>query len=204
MRPESARVSPRVMMAPASTGQVFYHSKQEVGRTCEWVSKRVSVSRHKRFLDSSYPVLREVRRMLSRGWAPPVARLIGFRLTRIGRGTARIELTAGPEHANPMGNLHGGVLCDIADAAMGMSYASLLGKGETFATVELKMNFLRPFWSGRLIANGRVIRKGRTLGLVECRIADQERRLVAYATSTCMTVTGSTRDSLIRPRRGTS
>ncbi|MFQ5771237.1 MAG: PaaI family thioesterase, partial [bacterium] len=50
------------------------------------------------------------------------------------------------QHANPMGTLHGGVLCDIADAAMGMAYASTLEQGESFTTLELKINFLKPVW----------------------------------------------------------
>jgi uncharacterized protein (TIGR00369 family) len=77
---------------------------------------------------------------------PPVAGLIGFTLTSIAPGHARIAFEAGAQHANPMGTLHGGILCDIADAAMGMAYASTLGAGETFTTLELKINFLKPVW----------------------------------------------------------
>ena len=54
-----------------------------------------------------------------------------------------IEFAVGRQHANPMGTLHGGVLCDIADAAMGIAYASTLAERETFATLELKINFLK-------------------------------------------------------------
>lgn len=140
-----------------------------------------------------------IRERLKNGWVPPVARLVGFRLADIGRGRAQIELQAGPRHANPMGTLHGGILCDIADAAMGMSYVSLIDPSESFTTIELKINFLRPFWTGALTARGRVLRKGRTLGLVECRITDAQRRLVAYATSTCLTIPGSPGDGLTRP-----
>ena len=82
----------------------------------------------------------------------PVARLIGFRPTLIEHGKAIFELEAGPQHANPMGTLHGGVLCDVADAAMGVAYASTLADDESFTTLELKINFVRPFWSGTLMA----------------------------------------------------
>jgi uncharacterized protein (TIGR00369 family) len=75
---------------------------------------------------------------------PPVAQLIGFTFTAVQPGQAVIELEATAQHANPMGTLHGGILCDIADAAMGMAYASRLVEGETFTTLELKINFLRP------------------------------------------------------------
>jgi uncharacterized protein (TIGR00369 family) len=90
-----------------------------------------------------------------------------------------------------MGTLHGGVLGDIADAAMGMAWAATLGEGETFTTLELKINFLRPVWSGRLIATGRVVNGGRTVGLVECDVTDAQDRLVARASSTVMTLRGA-------------
>jgi uncharacterized protein (TIGR00369 family) len=121
---------------------------------------------------------------------PPIAALIGFNLTTIAPGRAVIELEATERHANPMGTLHGGVLCDIADAAMGMAYASGLEEGETFTTLELKINFLRPVWTGLLRAEGRVVSPGRTVGLVECEVRDAADRLVARATSTCMTLRG--------------
>ena len=121
---------------------------------------------------------------------PPIARLGGFRLTSIAPGQAVVEFEAGPQHANPMGTLHGGILCDIADAAMGMAYASGLDEGETFTTLELKMNFVKPVWTGKLIAEGSVVGGGRTIGLVECRIRDTRGRLIAHATSTCMTLRG--------------
>ncbi len=120
----------------------------------------------------------------------PVGRLIGFRPTSIETGKAIFELEAGPQHANPMGTLHGGIVCDVADAAMGTAYASTLGEGESFTTLELKINFLRPFLSGRLVATGRTVKVGRTIGLVECDVADAEGRLVARAMSTCMTLRG--------------
>ena len=121
---------------------------------------------------------------------PPVAGLIGFKLTAIAPGEATITLATGPQHANPMGTLHGGILCDIADAAMGLAYASNLAEGETFTTLELKMSFIRPVWTGKLRAEGRVLDGGRTIGLVECHIRDARDRLVAHATSTCMTLRG--------------
>jgi uncharacterized protein (TIGR00369 family) len=89
-----------------------------------------------------------------------------------------------------MGTLHGGVLCDIADAAMGIAYASTLGEGETFATLELKINFLKPVWTEKLRAVERIVKRGKTLGLVECDITDAQKSLVARASSTCLTLRG--------------
>lgn len=122
--------------------------------------------------------------------AAPVGKLVGFRPIAIETGKAVFELDAGPQHANPMGTLHGGILCDVADAAMGVALASTLAEGESFTTLELKINFLRPFWTGVLIATGRLVKTGRTISLAECDVTDTEGKLVARATSTCMTLRG--------------
>ena len=90
-----------------------------------------------------------------------------------------------------MGTVHGGILCDLADAAMGFAYASTLQQDETFTTLELKINFLRPVWHTRLTATANVVQRGRTVGLVECDVRDAEGRLVARASSTCMTLRGA-------------
>jgi uncharacterized protein (TIGR00369 family) len=127
-----------------------------------------------------------------RGSVPPapIAKLLGLRITEVEAGRVAIEMDAGPQHHNPMGTVHGGVLCDLADAAMGMTYASTLAAGETFTTLELKINFLKPVWKAHLRAEARMIRPGRTVGLVECRVTDEKNTLVAHATSTCMTLRG--------------
>ena len=117
---------------------------------------------------------------------PPVAGLIGFTLSAIEPGRAVVEFEAEPRHANPMGTLHGGVYCDLADAAMGYAYAATLGEGESFTTVELKINFLRAVRQGKLTAEARVVKAGSALGYVECAVTDQDGRLVARASSTCM------------------
>src|SRR5436309_11185084 len=120
----------------------------------------------------------------------PIARLIGFEAKEIADGRATVTLAAGPQHANPMGTLHGGILCDIADAAMGMAFASTLAPEESFTTVELKINFFRPVWRAQLRAQGTVVQRGRTIGYVECTITDEENRVVARAASTCMVLRG--------------
>jgi uncharacterized protein (TIGR00369 family) len=94
---------------------------------------------------------------------PPIANLIGFKLVLISSGKAVIEFEAGEKHANPMGTLHGGILCDISDAAMGMAYASRLKEGESFTTLELKINFLKPVWKAKLRAECSVVSGGKRL-----------------------------------------
>jgi uncharacterized protein (TIGR00369 family) len=121
---------------------------------------------------------------------PPVAELIGFELESAGGGECVMSLEAQERHKNPMGTLHGGILCDLADGAMGMAFFSTLEEGESFTTLELKINYLRPFWTGRLVARGRVVSRGRTVGLTECDVEDVDGRLIARASSTCMALRG--------------
>jgi uncharacterized protein (TIGR00369 family) len=120
----------------------------------------------------------------------PIGKLLGLMITSSGAGRATVEFEASGRYANPMGTLHGGVLCDLADAAMGVAYLSTLAEGETATTIELKINFLRPVWNAKLRAEAKVVRAGKVVGLVECDILDERRRLVARASSTCMTLRG--------------
>ena len=117
---------------------------------------------------------------------PPIGRLLGFTLKAIEPGRAVFEMEVDDRHHNPMGTLHGGVYCDLADAAMGFAYAATLGEGESFTTVELKINFLRAVRKGKLVAEAKVVKGGSTLGYVECVVTDETGKLVAKAASTCI------------------
>jgi uncharacterized protein (TIGR00369 family) len=130
----------------------------------------------------------DVARKMMRGETPPppIGRLLGLVLKAIEPGRAVFEMEADERHHNPMDTLHGGVYCDLADAAMGYAYAATLDEGETFTTVELKINFFRPVREGKLTAEARVVRAGANLGYVECDVKDGDGRLLARAGSTCM------------------
>ena len=136
-------------------------------------------------------MLERMERM-AKGELPPapIAETLGFRLLEVRPGEAIFSIDTEDRHANPMGSLHGGVLCDIADAAMGCAYGASLEDGESFTTLELKINFLKPIWKDRLTATGRVVQKGRTVGLTDCTVTNSKGERVAYATSTCMTLRG--------------
>ena len=117
---------------------------------------------------------------------PPVGRLLGFVLKEVEPGRAVFEMKADERHHNPMGTLHGGIYCDLADAAMGFAYAATLGEGEAFTTIELKINFLRAVRKATLTAEARGGTAGNTVGYVECDVRDQTGKLVARAASTCL------------------
>jgi uncharacterized protein (TIGR00369 family) len=134
------------------------------------------------------PTIFELAQMMLRGEEPPppIGRLLGFKLKAIEPGRAVFEMAVDERHHNPMGTLHGGVYCDLADAAMGFAYGATLSETESFTTVELKINFLRAVRQGTLSAEATVVKAGSALGYVECDVKDEQGRLVAKAASTCM------------------
>jgi uncharacterized protein (TIGR00369 family) len=134
----------------------------------------------------------------------PIGKLLGLRLSTPADGQANVEFEGTERYANPMGTLHGGVLCDIADAAMGAAYRSTLADGESLTTLELKINFLRPVWKAKLRAEAAMVRAGKIVGLVECNIFDEQRRLVARASSTCMTLRGELAEGRQPPPKANS
>jgi uncharacterized protein (TIGR00369 family) len=120
---------------------------------------------------------------------PAAATLIGMRLESFAAGEALVVLEATAAHANPMGTVQGGLLAAVADAAMGWAFMTILGEDESYTTLEVKINFLRPVWAGRLEARGRVKSAGRNVSLVECDVMSGG-KLVAHGVSTCLTLRG--------------
>jgi uncharacterized protein (TIGR00369 family) len=136
-------------------------------------------------------MLERVRKMIESGKPiMPFATLLGFRVKSVELGQAVIEIEMNEHHVNPSGTMHGGVFCAIADTAMGVAFATMLEEGEALATLELKINYLKPLWNGKILALGKVVKKGRTTGLVECDILDENEQLVARASSTYMAISG--------------
>jgi uncharacterized protein (TIGR00369 family) len=113
---------------------------------------------------------------------------LGARIAEAEPGRVVIELEAGPQHRHGGGVVQGGVITQIADAAMGMSLATLQEDENWNTTIELKINFLRPVVNGTLRAIGRVVEMRQTLLFGEADVVDEKGRLVARASSTCMVV----------------
>jgi uncharacterized protein (TIGR00369 family) len=124
-------------------------------------------------------------------YPPAIAKTLGFRLIEVGPGTATMELMANTEvHANPMGTIHGGVLCDIADAAIGTAHATGLQEDESFTSIDLQINFFRPVWKGRIRAVAKPVNVGRQISRYICDILRDDDKLVAQVSSTVMTLRG--------------
>jgi len=121
----------------------------------------------------------------------PIMKTLGFSLIEVNEATASMEMEVKAElHSNPMGTIHGGVLCDIADAAIGTAHFTTLTEGESFASIDLQINFFRPVWNERLRAAAKPIHRGRTISRYVCDIARADGKLVAQVMSTIMTLRG--------------
>jgi len=119
----------------------------------------------------------------------PLGEHLGFEYFPTPEGY-EIEFQPRPEHLNPRGTVHGGVLCDLTDAAMGLTWMQRVGEDQPFTTIELKINFLKPVWDSRLRAIARILKGGRTIALLACDVFDHKGSLVAHATSTVMMLSG--------------
>src|SRR5882724_703820 len=124
-------------------------------------------------------------------YPPAIAKTLGFKLIEVNPATATIEILTDPEkHSNPMGTVHGGVLCDIADAAIGIAHATSLKEDESFTSIDLQINFFRPVWNDRLRAVAKPVNVGKQISRYVCDIVRKDDKMVAQVTSTIMTVKG--------------
>lgn len=116
----------------------------------------------------------------------PVANFIGMQVASAERGRAMVRLQAKPHHENTVGTVHGGILCDLSDAAMGYAFESVLPQTRHGVTVEFKINFLKPARAGdRLCAKAWILSHGKSMYYLECEIRNAKKGLIAKAASTC-------------------
>jgi uncharacterized protein (TIGR00369 family) len=120
--------------------------------------------------------------------APPITQTLGFTLSEVEHGRAIFSGTPQMRHYNPIGTVHGGFAMTLLDSALACAVHSTLSKGETYTTLEIKVNLVRPLTreTGLVRAEGRIIHRGRTLGTSEGDIKDASGRLYAHASTTCM------------------
>jgi uncharacterized protein (TIGR00369 family) len=119
---------------------------------------------------------------------PPVAEVLGFHLVEADKGRAVFEGVPEFRYYNPIGTVHGGFAATLLDSALGCAIFSTLLKGDTWTTLELKLNFVRALTkdTGPVYAQGRIIHRGRTVATSEGDLKDRAGKLYAHATTTCM------------------
>jgi acyl-CoA thioesterase len=112
----------------------------------------------------------------------PIAALLGIRRLTMAGGRSDFELIVRPEHMNPHGVVHGGVVYTLVDFAMGGALTSVLEVGERCATLEVKINYLAPVLSGNVRAEALVVSRSRRVAVMEARVYGDGRALLALAT----------------------
>jgi uncharacterized protein (TIGR00369 family) len=124
--------------------------------------------------------------------APPIAELLGFRLTEATEGRALFEGVPMPQLLNPLGSVHGGWALTLIDSATGCALHTLLEPGTGYTTVETKVNFVRPtpLDGGVIRCEGRVLSRGRQIGTAEASLKSADGKLLAHGTSTLIIISG--------------
>jgi uncharacterized protein (TIGR00369 family) len=119
---------------------------------------------------------------------PPLLHTLDFRLSSIMPGRAEFTFQPQEFHFNPLGSVHGGVITAILDSAMGCTLHSVLPLGIGYTTIDIKVNFLKSISmkTGLMKATGTIINQGNRTALLESRLIDENGKLYAYATSTCL------------------
>jgi uncharacterized protein (TIGR00369 family) len=117
-----------------------------------------------------------------------IARTLGYDVTEAVSGRVVVTITPDDTHLNPAGTVHGGLAATLLDSCMGLAIRSTLDKGFGQTTVEFKISLLRPITpeTGPIKAEGVVLSCGRRIGTAEGRITDQQGRLLAHGTTTCL------------------
>ncbi|MFD5904858.1 PaaI family thioesterase [Streptomyces microflavus] len=119
---------------------------------------------------------------------PSIGRLLGMRFDQVDHGRIVLSLDTRPDFANPLGTAHGGVAATLLDSAMGCAVHTTLPAGVGYTTLELKVNYIRAARTDgqTLTAEGTVIHAGRRTATAEGKVLDEQGKLIAHATTTCM------------------
>jgi len=112
------------------------------------------------------------------------AKQFGFVLDEAERGRVVLRMRVDERHKQVHGVVHGGVIAALADTAGGLATYMASPRGTRVATIEMKINYLEAVEGGILDAEARVVRLGAHVGVVDCDVRDENRRLVAKALMT--------------------
>jgi uncharacterized protein (TIGR00369 family) len=132
----------------------------------------------------------EYMQALMRGEIPQsgMGELLGFRLAEVSEGRAVVVITPGAQHYNGLGIVHGGLAATLLDSALGVAINTVVPTGQAFATLEMKINYVRPIRgdAGELRCIGNVIHVGGRVATADGRVEDLKGKLYAHGTATCM------------------
>jgi uncharacterized protein (TIGR00369 family) len=119
---------------------------------------------------------------------PPIAQLMGFTLVEVGPGLAVFECTPDESLYNPIGVVHGGLVCTLSDSAAGCAVQTSLAAGVAYTSIDINVTYLRPVTkdSGLIRATGRLTKPGRKVAYATVEVTDRVGKMLAQATSSCL------------------
>jgi len=116
---------------------------------------------------------------------PPIISLVGADLVSVGEGEALFRLTPDESTYNPIGMVHGGLLCTMLDSAAGCAVHTLLEAGVGHSSIEIKVSFLKALreGAGAVEFHGRALQVGRRVAFAEAHARNGDGELVGHATT---------------------
>jgi len=119
---------------------------------------------------------------------PPIAKLMRMDVTALAEGRVEFSCELDESVYNPIGVVHGGLVCTLLDTVAGCAVHTTLPAGVGYTSIELKVNYLRAVHadSGPLTAVGRVVKPGRRVAFAEGEVLDAAGRTVATASSSLL------------------
>ena len=132
----------------------------------------------------------EYLRKIMTGELPPsgMVQLLGLKLVEVGEGRAVFTVQPDERHYNGLGIAHGGLAATLLDSALGCAINAMMPAGKIFTTLEMKINYVRPITGerGELRCEANMIHAGGRVATAEGRITDEDGKLYAHGTATCM------------------
>jgi len=120
--------------------------------------------------------------------AAPIASHFGMDLIEVAPGTVTFRCVPDESHYNPIGTVHGGLVCTLLDSALGCATHTTLPAGSGYTSIEIKVNYLRPVSAGNgaLTCRGRVTKPGRRVAFAEGEVVDDQGKVVATASGSLL------------------
>ena len=119
----------------------------------------------------------------------PATKTLGIKILELSEGRSLLEMMVDPKHHNMSATMHGGIMADIADAAMGIAIATTISPEEDFTTMEMNVSFYRPHIKGALRAEGTVAKRGKRVAFAEAVLTNEDKQIVAKANGTWLFLT---------------
>ncbi len=122
--------------------------------------------------------------------ACPYLSLLGIKICEVRSGYARVEMQLAEKHLQSFGSIHGGVSASLMDTAAYWAAYADLPEDAGFTSLDLAVTYLAMVKEGKLIAEGRAVKQGKTVCVTEVTITDESGRLIAHGTSRLLVLAG--------------